>query len=74
MEEDDIARLLQNAGFEEILPEERNADGTSVSKQQIKDFIDQQKKKTNVNVNCICIKHDLNIFYKCIFKVVQYST
>jgi hypothetical protein len=26
MAEDDIARLLQNAEFEEILPEERNAD------------------------------------------------
>jgi hypothetical protein len=44
-EEDDIARLLQNADFEEMLPKERNADGINVHKQQIKDFIDQQKKK-----------------------------
>jgi sugar lactone lactonase YvrE len=34
MAEDDIARLLQNAEFEEILPEERNADGINVDKQQ----------------------------------------
>jgi hypothetical protein len=39
-EEDDIARLLQNAEFEEMLPEERNADGINVYKQQNKDFID----------------------------------
>jgi hypothetical protein len=34
MAEDDIARLLQNAEFEEILPEERNVDGINVDKQQ----------------------------------------
>jgi hypothetical protein len=33
MEEDDIARLLQNAEFEEILPEERNVHGINVDKQ-----------------------------------------
>ena len=33
MAEDDIARLLQNADFEVILPEERNADGINVDKQ-----------------------------------------
>jgi hypothetical protein len=33
MAEDDIARLLQSAEFEEILPEERNADGINVDKQ-----------------------------------------
>jgi len=33
MVEDDIARLLQNADFEVILPEERNADGINVDKQ-----------------------------------------
>ena len=32
MAEDDIARLLQNAEFEEILPEERNVDGINVDK------------------------------------------
>jgi hypothetical protein len=35
MAEDDIASLLQNAKFEEILPEERNADGINVDKQRI---------------------------------------
>jgi hypothetical protein len=30
MAEDDIARLLQNAEFEEILPEERNVHGINV--------------------------------------------
>ena len=30
MAENDIARLLQNAEFEEILQEERNADGINV--------------------------------------------
>ena len=33
MAEDDITRLLQNAEFEEILPEERNADITNFDKQ-----------------------------------------
>ena len=33
MAEKDIARLLQNAEFEEILPEERNVDGINVDKQ-----------------------------------------
>ena len=32
MTEDDIARLLQNVEFEEILPEERNADGINGDK------------------------------------------
>ena len=32
MAEDDIARLLQKAEFEEILPEERNVDGINVDK------------------------------------------
>ena len=32
MVEDGIASLLQNAEFEEILPEERNADGINVDK------------------------------------------
>jgi hypothetical protein len=32
MTEDDIARLLQNAEFEEILPEECNADGINEDK------------------------------------------
>ena len=32
MVEDDITRLLQNAEYEEILPEERNADGINVDK------------------------------------------
>jgi hypothetical protein len=41
MAEDDIARLLQNAEFEEILPEKCNADSINVDKQQAKDFIDQ---------------------------------
>jgi hypothetical protein len=31
----DIARLLQNAEFEEILPEERNVDGINVDKKKI---------------------------------------
>ena len=31
-----IARLLQNADFEVILPEERNADGINVDKQHKK--------------------------------------
>ena len=35
MAEDDIARLLQNAEFEEILPEERNVDGINVDKKKI---------------------------------------
>jgi hypothetical protein len=39
MAEDDIARLLQNAEFEQIL----------LDKQQVKDFIDQQKKKSTLN-------------------------
>ena len=34
MAEDDIARLLQNAEFLEILPEERNVDGINVDKQK----------------------------------------
>jgi hypothetical protein len=33
MAENDIARLLQNAEFEEILPEERNVHGINVDKQ-----------------------------------------
>jgi len=33
MAEDDIARLLQSAEFEEILPEECNADSINVDKQ-----------------------------------------
>jgi hypothetical protein len=37
MAEDDIARLLQNAEFENILPEERNVGGINVDKQQVKD-------------------------------------
>ena len=32
MAEDDIARLLQNVDFEEILPDERNTDGINVDK------------------------------------------
>ena len=60
MAEDDIARLLQNVEFEEILPEERNADGINVDKQQVKDFIDQQKKKSTLN----CTKCNLKILYK----------
>ena len=32
MAEDDIARLLQKAEFEEILPEQRNVDGINVDK------------------------------------------
>ena len=44
MADDDISRLLQNAEFCEILPEERNADGINVDKQQVKDFIDQHVK------------------------------
>ena len=32
MAEDDIARLLQNAEFEEILPEESNADDINMDK------------------------------------------
>jgi hypothetical protein len=39
MAEDDITRLLQNAEFEEILPEERNEDGINVDKHEVKDFI-----------------------------------
>jgi hypothetical protein len=35
MTEDDIARLLQNVEFEEILPEERNADDINMDKQRI---------------------------------------
>jgi hypothetical protein len=35
MAEDDIARLLQNVDFDEILPDERNADGINVDKQQV---------------------------------------
>ena len=34
MTEEDIVRLLQTAEFEEILPEERNANGINVDKQQ----------------------------------------
>jgi len=34
MVEDDIARPLQNAEFEEMLPKERNADGINVDKQK----------------------------------------
>ena len=33
MAEDGIARLLQNAEFEEILPEESNADDINMDKQ-----------------------------------------
>ena len=33
MVEDDITRLLQNAEYEEILPEERNADIINLDKQ-----------------------------------------
>jgi DNA-directed RNA polymerase subunit RPC12/RpoP len=50
MAEDDIARLLQNAEFEQIL----------LDKQQVKDFIDQQKKKSTLN----CTKCNLKILYK----------
>jgi hypothetical protein len=32
MAEDDIARVLQNAEFEEILSESRNADGINVDR------------------------------------------
>ena len=41
--EDDIARLLQNAEFEEILPEGRNADGINVDKSRIKCILHQFK-------------------------------
>jgi hypothetical protein len=34
MSEDDIGSLLQNAKFEEILPEERNADDINMDKQR----------------------------------------
>ena len=34
MGEDDIVRLIQNAEFEEILPEEHNVDGINVDKQR----------------------------------------
>jgi hypothetical protein len=37
MTEDDIARLLQNAEFENILPGERNVGGINMDKQQVKD-------------------------------------
>jgi DNA-directed RNA polymerase subunit RPC12/RpoP len=50
MAEDDITRLLQNAEFEQIL----------LDKQQVKDFIDQQKKKSTLN----CTKCNLKILYK----------
>jgi site-specific recombinase XerD len=60
MVDDDIPKLLQNAEFEEILPEKHNADGFNVDKQQVKDLTDQQKKKSTVN----CTKRDLKILYK----------
>ena len=37
MVKDDIASLLQNTEFEEILPEERNADSINVDKQKYTD-------------------------------------
>ena len=58
--EDDIAMQLANPEFEEILPEEGYADGINVDTQQVKDNIDQQKKKSTVN----CSKRHLKILYK----------
>ena len=69
MAENDIARLLQNAEFEEIQPEVRNTDVINVDKHQVKDFIDQQKKKSTVN----CTKCDLKILYKWLVQKEELS-
>jgi len=39
-----IARLLQNAEFVEIPPDESIVEGINVDRQPMKDFIDQQKR------------------------------
>ena len=55
----DISRLLQNEEFVEIPPDESIVEGINVDRQQVKDFIDQQKKSTDkcTNVIYICVLH-----------------
>ena len=61
MAEDDIARVLQNAEFEEILPESRNADGINVDKQQ--------------EYNIYCTSSNMNILSNSIFQlsIIKYT-
>ena len=60
MAEEDIAYLLSRGKLAEPLETEQSEINRLVDKSKVKDFIDQQKKKSTVN----CTKRDLNIVYK----------
>jgi hypothetical protein len=60
MAEEDIAYLLSRGELAEPLETEQSEINRLVDKSKVKDFIDQQKKKSTVN----CTKRDLNIVYK----------
>ena len=57
---EDIAYLLSRGELAEPLETEQSEINRLVDKSKVKDFIDQQKKKSTVN----CTKRDLNIVYK----------
>ena len=63
MAEEDIAYLLSRGELAEPLETEQSEINRLVDKSKVKDFIDQQKKKSMVN----CTKRDLNIVYKWLF-------
>jgi hypothetical protein len=60
MAEEDIEYLLSRGKLAEPLETEQSEINRLVDKSKVKDFIDQQKKKSTVN----CTKRDLNIVYK----------
>jgi hypothetical protein len=60
MAEEDIAYLLSRGKLAEPFETEQSEINRLVDKSKVKDFIDQQKKKSTVN----CTKRDLNIVYK----------
>jgi hypothetical protein len=60
MAEEDIVYLLSRGELAGSLETEQSEINRLVDKSKVKDFIDQQKKKSTVN----CTKRDLNIVYK----------
>ena len=60
MAEEDIAYLLSRGELAGPLETEQSEINRLVDKSKVKDFIDQQKKKSTVN----CTKRDLDIVYK----------
>jgi hypothetical protein len=60
MAEEDIVYLLSRGELAGPLETEQSEINRLVDKSKVKDFIDQQKKKSTVN----CTKRDLNIVYK----------